>query len=148
MSTHLEELLRRARAKSDERTNANVAYISRVQSRQMRALVAELADALQGFLIGPAECLMCGQRVEPGDQAYHLRSAHLGPHVFFFDGRKYSTDRPSMMVWELKKFVMCTSTYQLYEEREGDPTDKARFDGEAVDLTRRPHFFNVPPATM
>jgi hypothetical protein len=35
--------------------------------------------------------------------------------------------------------------YQLHEERDG--RDIYYGDGEAVDLTREPHFFSVPPAS-
>jgi hypothetical protein len=146
MSTHIQNLIRRARDASNEHTKRDITYPSRVEAKQIRTLIAELADALQGFVIGPANCRICGQPVEPGDQAHHLRSEHRGPHTFFHDARGYTTDRPSMMVAELKAMVLCTPTYQLHEERDG----KAYYysDGEAVDLTRRPHFYSVPPATF
>jgi hypothetical protein len=145
VSTHIQNLIRRARAASNEHTQKDIAYISRVSSRQIRSLIAELTDALVGYQIGPAACRVCGEQVEPGDQAHHLRSAHPGAHVFFHDMREYSTDRPSMTVAEIKEMVLCSPSYQFYEER--DENNIAFSDGEAVPLTDRPHFYSVPPAT-
>lgn len=146
MSTHIQNMIRRARDASNERTQRNITYPSRISAKHMRALIAEMADALQGFVIGAANCRICGQPVEPGDQAHHLRTEHRGPHTFFHDARGYTTDRPSMTVTELKGLILCTATYQLHEERDGK--DIYYSDGEAVDLTRTPHFFSVPPATF
>lgn len=145
MSTHIQELIYRARIASNEHTQKNITYISRVSSKHIRALIAELTDALVGYQIGPANCRACGQPVEPVDQAHHLRSAHPGPHVFFHDGREFSTDQPSMLVADLKRMVLCTVAYPLYEER--DMADVFHSDGVSVDLTRKPHFYSVPPAT-
>lgn len=145
MSTHIENLIRRARAASNEHTQKNIAYISRVSSKHIRALIAELTDALVGYQVGPANCLCCGLRVEPGDQAWHLRTQHAGPHIFYHDGREFSTESPSMNVGDLKRMVLCTVNYPLYEERR--EKDIFHSDGVSVDLTRKPHFFSVPPAT-
>lgn len=145
MSTHIQNLIRRARMVSDERDNVNITYPSRVAASQIRALISELADALVGYQIGAADCKICGFRVEPEDQAWHLKTQHAGPHIFYHDGRQYSTERPSMTVKELKHLVLCTPNYPIYEER--DYKDIFHSDGVSVDLTRKPHFYSVPPAT-
>lgn len=93
-----------------------------------------------------SKCLICGvERLGEADQAEHLAAAHAGPHVFFYDMREYRTQQPSMLVMELLKLVDGNPTYHFYEERDG--RDIYFSHAEAVDLTRRPHFFSLPPAT-
>lgn len=145
MSTHIQNLIRRARFTSNEREKKDITYPSRVAASQIRALISELTDALVGYQIGAANCKICGFRVEPEDQAWHLKTQHAGPHVFYHDSRQYSTDRPSMTVMELKHLVLCTPNYPLYEDR--DNKEIYHSDGVSVDLTHTPHFYSIPPAT-
>jgi hypothetical protein len=91
-------------------------------------------------------CAVCGKSVAITDQADHLKAHHLGPHYFWFDCREHRTLEPSMTVAALKKMANTNPTYYAYEEREG--ADIALSDAQAVDLTRRPRFYAIPPATM
>jgi hypothetical protein len=93
----------------------------------------------------PRPCLVCGLVLPPELQQDHLAVIHPGPHVFYHDARRFETLKPSMMVVELKKLVRCSVVYLLHEERDGREIFYS--DGQAVDLTREPHFFSVPPAT-
>ncbi len=93
-----------------------------------------------------AACLICGEEIAKADQPAHLAARHRGPFKFHHNGVEYSTDRPSMTVVELKGLVVCTPTYIMWEERAGG--DVAYADGQAVDLTREPWFFSIPPAYM
>lgn len=90
-------------------------------------------------------CACCSGMFFPHEQAAHLKSAHGGKHLFWHDARPYTTDKPSMTVGELKRIVICTPIYHLYEDRDGEHIFHC--DGVAVDLTRKPHFFSIPPAT-
>jgi hypothetical protein len=90
-------------------------------------------------------CIVCGAEVPKAEQATHLRYAHPGPFYFWHDARRFATASPSMLVGELKQLVGCTVTYPFHEERDGKEIYYS--DGQAVDLTREPHFFSVPPAT-
>lgn len=93
-----------------------------------------------------SKCLICGvDRVTKADQEEHLATAHSGPHVFFYNMKEYRTDKPSMLVMELLKLVDGNTQYLFHEDRDGKEIYFSH--AEAVDLTRRPHFFSVPPAT-
>lgn len=92
------------------------------------------------------QCIVCKRFVPQGYEQDHLRANHLGPHVWWFNARKFQTAEPSMTVGEIKKLANESYSYQFYEEREGEQTYYG--DSEAVDLTQRPHFYAVPPATM
>lgn len=91
-------------------------------------------------------CAVCGKMVAPKDQKDHLQTQHLGPHYFWFDGKKHRTMKPSMTIFQLKKLLGSPVLYPVFEEREGG--DIARSDSATVDLTQQPHFYSVPPATM
>jgi hypothetical protein len=93
-----------------------------------------------------SKCLICGvDRVTKVDQEEHLAAVHKGPHVFFYDAKEYRTEKPSMLVAELLQLVGGNPMYYFHEDRGGKQIDYSQ--GQAVDLTRRPHFFSVPPAT-
>jgi hypothetical protein len=91
-------------------------------------------------------CHVCGEQVAKPDQAAHLIARHPGPHVFHYDAREYQTDKPSMLVSELLALVKGEVTYSFYEERDGEHFYFSH--GQAVDLTRDPWFYSVPPATF
>lgn len=95
--------------------------------------------------MGMRICVVCRREVPQGYEQDHLRANHLGPHVWWFDMRKYQTAEPSMTVAEIKRLANSSSGYQFFEERDGQQVYFG--DSEAVDLTRSPHFFAVPPAT-
>lgn len=52
-----------------------------------------------------------------------------------------------MTVAEIKRMASCSPGYQFFQERDLEP-DLGVGDAQSVDLTREPHFFAVPPATM
>lgn len=97
--------------------------------------------------MGKRECIVCRKKVRDGDETEHLRSNHLGPHYFWVDAKKYRTMEPSMTVAEIKRMASCSPGYQFFQERDLEP-DLGVGDAQSVDLTREPHFFAVPPATM
>lgn len=96
-----------------------------------------------------ANCKLCGESVPLYDQSDHLRFKHPAPaggFRFWYEGRPFFTDKPSMLVHELLTLVDGSTTYQFYMEvsgGEGVPLSH----GNAVDLTQEPHFYSVPPAT-
>lgn len=67
-------------------------------------------------------------------------------YPFWFDGRKFETDKPRMTMAELKALTGATPGYHAYREREGG--DLPIGEGEAVDMAGEPHFWAAPPATM
>jgi hypothetical protein len=91
-------------------------------------------------------CIVCGKLVAFTDQDEHLKANHLGPHYFWFDARKFKTDKPSDTISAIKAVAGASPLYQVFEERDGG--DLAWGDGQSVDLTHFPHFYAVPPATM
>jgi len=97
--------------------------------------------------MGMRQCAVCKREVPQGYEQDHLRANHLGPHEWWFNGQKFCTMAPSMTVIEIKALADSSSGYHFFQEREGAPAIYYS-DGESVDLTQRPHFFAVPPATM
>jgi hypothetical protein len=93
-----------------------------------------------------ADCTICGENVPLYDQADHLRFKHPGPFKFWYEGRPFTTDTPSMTVAELLKLVNGVSTYYFYMEVPGRE-DVPLSHHNAVDLTQEPHFYSIPPAT-
>ena len=96
------------------------------------------------------QCLICKAYVQPAEQAEHMAYAHPEPDggfKFYMDGQLYTWDKPSELVGTLRKrFAPGSLTYTFYEDRNGEMIPFSA--GNAVDLTRFPHFCNVPPATM
>lgn len=91
-------------------------------------------------------CVVCGKVVIETDIQEHLSAAHLGPHYFWFNAKKYRTMEPSMKIIEIVKMVDASTIYQVYEDRDGHEIPWSH--GASVDLTQEPHFFALPPATM
>lgn len=91
------------------------------------------------------QCVVCGKEVPQGYESDHLKANHLGPHEFWFDARKFTTMIPSMTGGELKKLANAPAHTFLFEERRGG--DIAWGDGVSVDLTQKPHFYTLIPAT-
>ena len=96
--------------------------------------------------MGERLCAVCKRPVPQGYEQDHLRANHLGPHTWWFNAKKFQTAEPSMTVGEIKKLADESYGYQFFEERAGEQIYFG--DSEAIDLTRAPHFFAVPPATM
>lgn len=95
------------------------------------------------------KCRVCMEDVNEGAETEHLVAAHPAPEggfVFFYEGKPFTTPKPSMLVGELLTLVQGNAMYQFYEEREGEMFPLSH--GNAVDVTRCPHFFVVPPATF
>lgn len=94
-------------------------------------------------------CQVCLASVDAEHQADHLASAHPAPpegFLFYYNGLPFYTAQPSMLVWELLGLVGGNPMYEFSESRDGG---KHSFNhGNAVDLTREPHFFAIPPATF
>jgi hypothetical protein len=92
-------------------------------------------------------CMICGEPVagEPA-QAAHLTAKHPGPFKFHYDARPYSTDKPSMLVQDLLKLVGGNVQYLFYEHL-GTDAHVFYAQAQAVDLTREPWFYSIPPAT-
>ena len=93
-------------------------------------------------------CVVCGRGYADADVEEHLRNGHLGPFEFWFDMRKYKTPAPSMTVGELVKMVDASIMNMVFRDMFGAGPDVPLGHGESVDLTREPHFYCVPPATM
>jgi hypothetical protein len=93
-----------------------------------------------------SKCAVCGKDIMPADFKDHLTTNHLGPHYFWCDGRKFRTMEPSMTGARIKALANASSGYQMFREQEGG--DIPVSDGVAEDLTREPHFYAVPPATI
>jgi len=93
------------------------------------------------------KCRVCLLDVPTDLQAEHL-AAHRAPDggfLFFYEGREFRTDQPSMLVGELLRLVGGNATYQFHEERDGQHISLSH--DNAVDLTREPRFYSVPSAT-
>ncbi len=89
-------------------------------------------------------CCICGEFVEPDATDAHLADKHPAPRGgfrFTFDAAEFYTDKPSMSVLDLLALVGRgdAGLYTLYQ---GDH----EVVGNAVDVTREPQFFLVPPA--
>lgn len=93
-----------------------------------------------------ALCKVCGKLVADADQDEHLKSQHLGPHYFWFEGRGYRTDKPSMTVAEFLAMMDRKDGPSIVEHRDGELIYLCH--GEAIDLTRRPQLFVDLPATI
>ena len=91
-------------------------------------------------------CAICKKEVPQGYEQDHLQSNHLGPHTFWFEARKYVTEKPSMTVAEIMELAGSIRLAHFFEERDG----KQIFYGHdtSVDLTHQPHFFILLPATI
>ena len=96
--------------------------------------------------MGMRQCIVCKREVPQGYERDHLQANHLGPHVWWFNAKQFQTMEPSMPVAEIKRMGDCNSGYQFFEERDGE--DIYYSDSQSVDLTNRPHFHAIPPATM
>ena len=96
-------------------------------------------------IMSKRQCIVCQQWVREGDEKEHLRASHLGPHYFWFDCRQFRTMEPSMTMGDIRKLVDAPTFYPVFEDRDGEEIPWG--DGVAVDLTREPHFFAIPPAT-
>jgi hypothetical protein len=93
-------------------------------------------------------CAICREDVDLVEAESHLAMRHPAPtggFLFFHDARPFRTEHPSMLVWELKRFVRATNMYPLYQQHAGG--DVGLNDGQAVDLTQEPRFYSLPPAT-
>ncbi len=93
------------------------------------------------------KCIVCGKDVAYTDQTEHLATSHLGPHYFWFDAQRFKSEKPSAMIKELKLIANISPGNQAFLEVPG-ATDRAIGDSENVDLTREPHLWAAPPATM
>src|ERR1019366_3032074 len=94
------------------------------------------------------QCVVCKRFYAENNLDEHLQNNHLGPHEFWFDMRKYKTSAPSMTIGELVKMVDASTINQVFEDMLGASPDVPLSHNMAVDLTREPHFYCVPPATM
>lgn len=92
------------------------------------------------------QCIVCKKFVADTDVEEHLGANHLGPHYFWFNAQKYRTMSPSMEMSDVKRLANAGPLYQVFEERDGK--DIYHSDSMNVDLTREPHFWAIPPATM
>lgn len=98
-------------------------------------------------------CAVCGTTVPFGQQSEHLAAAHPPPlegWPFWFDGRPYRSDVPSMIVAELLVKVGASTIYRT-KQIVGTGDARREFDvshDQAVDLTQQPQFFAIPPARM
>jgi hypothetical protein len=69
------------------------------------------------------------------------------PYEFFFDGKRYESNKSSVTGLEIKVMVGVEGSYQLYLEEEGQTPDQAISDQGTVSLEPPiKHFFAVPPA--
>lgn len=93
-------------------------------------------------------CIVCGRGYVASEEEEHLRNNHLGPFEFWFDMRKYKTRLPSMTVGELVKIADASLYNQVFQDLFGNGPDVPLSHSISVDLTREPHFYSVPPATM
>lgn len=91
-----------------------------------------------------AKCGVCGKTVADVDQQEHLRTNHLGPHYFWFNGIRLRTEEPSMSIAAIKGLTQTGNFYTVFEKRDGGDIDYG--DGDTIDLTREPHLWSVPPA--
>lgn len=93
-------------------------------------------------------CAICRSSFSIDETEQHLRSAHVPPvegFLFFYNGRSYRTQKPSMLVSELLCLVWGSVTSQFYEQRENKMIPFSQ--EQAVDLTKQPWFVSIPPAT-
>lgn len=95
--------------------------------------------------MGKRNCISCGKEIRDGDQLEHLRTDHLGPHYFWMGAREYRTDEPSMTGVEIRKLTNSSTHGMITEDRDGQWIYYS--DGQAIDLTHRPHLFVLLPAT-
>lgn len=70
------------------------------------------------------------------------------PYDFWFNMRRFTSEKPRATIAELKAMANATPNYDTYKDMFGKGRDVAFGEGEAVDLTEEPHFYTVPPATM
>lgn len=97
-----------------------------------------------------AQCVLCGEVVRRTATAAHLVGAHptpVGGFVFHFDGERFVTTQPSMLISELQALMgdRWRFGYTFWQQNEGE--QEFPVVGNAVDLRRSPHFWLVPPAT-
>lgn len=86
-----------------------------------------------------AVCAVCGKVVAPEDQADHLRSAHLGPHYFHLNGRRYRTMEPSMQCADVLRALnlpIHAYLWEVLDEKEIDYSHNC-----AINLARQPNLF-------
>jgi hypothetical protein len=93
-----------------------------------------------------AQCVVCGQAVEASMQSEHLLKKHAGPHKFRFDGKPFSSHKPSMTIAEIKEFVDCPRTYHVFQQDRQQDERLYYSDAQAVDLTRAPNLYADIPA--
>jgi hypothetical protein len=96
-----------------------------------------------------AVCLICQEPVELGNQEDHLRTKHATPATgfrFWLDAVAHFADKPSMLIADLRKQCNVTPHGFFVQDVGGQWTYYS--DGQAVDLTKEPHFFILLPATM
>lgn len=107
--------------------------------------------------MGLRQCAVCKRSVPQGYESDHVAANHLGPHVFWFNMRKYQTMEPSMTALDLKKFVAREDKLYsenaiqgfVFEDRgKGWDHDPCYTNVIAIDLTQTPHFYTMPGATM
>ena len=94
----------------------------------------------------PAICTVCKKMIRPEDQQEHLRTQHLGPHYFSYEGRDYITSEPSISTIELMKLIGDDRfDRELFEYI--DDFDRIYYHaGKHIDLTRRPKLWVDIPA--
>jgi hypothetical protein len=96
-----------------------------------------------------AICIVCGKVVEPCNQAAHLRREHgtpIGGFKFWIDAVTHFSDKPSMLISDLRKQCNCPFGGFFMQDIDGEQVPYS--DGQAVDLTHEPHFFILLPATI
>lgn len=83
------------------------------------------------------------------EQADEGKGNHKKVYPFYVDAKRYETDQESLNGADIKRIAEIPSTYQLFEEEEGDQPDKQISDTEAVSMSGKvKHFYAVPPATF
>lgn len=84
-------------------------------------------------------CAVCGKEVARADEEDHLRSAHLGPHYFHLNGRRYRTMHPSMRCEEILRILELPMNAYLWEARDGNEVDYGH--EAAINLAGQPNLF-------
>ena len=101
-------------------------------------------------------CIICNEEVHGGDMAEksHLQHKHTLPPTgfsFYFDGKKYKTDKPSMTAGELIKLTDRKTWAGIgwMAQDLGPPDYKTIYHHScnAIDLTRTPDLYWLLPAT-
>src|SRR5271168_4639415 len=95
-----------------------------------------------------ANCIICNEQVHLANQAAHLRTKHATPSGgfrFWWDGTLHFTDKPSMLIGDLRR--ACNSPVHGFVVQEVSDKQVYLSDDEAVDLTMEPHFYILLPAT-